>query len=339
MTAINPPYVCQGRTDHPAQLFRLALAGAAGAPFAAGGTSPAGGVDPYLGQAMAITGLASMNVQVGTGLVYIPNTTAWNGMYAGYNTATFNVPIAASSSTQWRSDYIVAQVTDPGDNTANWQVSSVAGAFSSSSPGALPALPANSIPLAIIRVVPNMSVTNGGGTVVDARVFNGLKGVFPTTSANKPSLTCPNGTMWYESDTQLLGMLIGGARKYVAFTSQLTSNDPWHAFNPLSNSWAVGGGGWAQYRYANDGRSVKISAKGLTLGTKTDGTIVSSNFPAGYRPINNHEFPVATDAIPAPTTAGTPRMTLDTSGNLKCFGFLGSTGVEVSWDVEVPLDL
>ncbi len=338
MAAIEPPYVCQGRTDHPAQLFRMALAGATGAPFAAGGTSPQGGVDPYIGQAMVVTGLASLNVQIGTGLVYIPATTAWNGMYAGYNTATFNVAIPAASATQWRSDYIVAQVTDPGDATANWAVNNVAGTFSASSPGALPALPANSIPLAIVRVVPNMTVTNGGGTVVDARIFNGLKGVFPTTSALKPATTCPNGTMWYESDTQLLGVLVNGSRKYIAFTSQLSSNDAWHAFNPLSNSWSVPGGGFAQYRYSNDGRSIKLSAKQLSPGTKTDGTVVSSNFPVGYRPINNHEFPISADALGG-LTAGMARMTLSTAGNLTVFGVNAAGLSEISFDVEVPLDL
>src|SRR6266571_450582 len=129
MAAANPPYACQGRTDHPAQLFRIAHATATGAPFAAGNTSPAGGVDPYLGQGMVVTGLASMNVQIGTGVVNIPHTTAWNGMYTGYNTATFNVALAAASATQWRRDLIVAQVTDPGDNTAAWNAVAVTGTF------------------------------------------------------------------------------------------------------------------------------------------------------------------------------------------------------------------
>jgi hypothetical protein len=334
MTAVNPPFVAQGRTDHPAALFRMMLAAASGSPFATGGTSPVGGVDPYLGGACAVTGLASMNVQIGTGVVFIPNSTAWNGMYAAYNSANFNLSIAASSSTQWRTDRVDAVVTDPGDNTANWNAVVTTGTFSSSSPGATPAAPANSIPLALIRVVPNMTVTNGGGTVVDSRIFNGLKGVFPTTSALKPSTSCPNGTMWYESDTQLLGVLVNGTRKYIAFTSQLTANDAWHAFNPLSNSWAVGSGGFAQYRYSNDGRSVKISAFNLTAGTVTDGTVVSNLFPAGYRPTSNHNFPVGCANVAG---SGSPRFTLDTSGNLKCFSI--GAGTNVSFETEVPLDL
>jgi hypothetical protein len=338
MTAIEPPFACQGRADHPASLFRMMLAGAAGAPFAVGNTSPAGGVDPYLGNAMAITGLASLNVQVGTGLVMIPNTTAWNGMYAGYNSATFNLAIAAASSTQWRTDRVDAVVVDPGDATANWNVVVTTGVFSSSSPGATPAAPANSVPLARILVVPNMTVTNGGGTVVDARVFTGLKGVFKTTSAAKPSLTCPEGTMWVESDTHQIGIILNGAYLYLVQSSRASADDPWHAFNPLSNAWAVGSGGFAQYRYSDDGRSIKISAKNLTPGTKTDGTIISTNFPAGYRPINNHEFPIAADALGG-LTAGMARCTLDTTGNLKIFGVNAGTLSEISFDAEIPLDL
>jgi len=337
MAAVNPPWACQGRADHPAQLFRVALAGVGGAPYAAGGTSPAGGVDPYMGQAMAITGLASMNVQIGTGLVFMPGTTAWNGVYAGYNTATFNVAIAAASSTQYRSDYIVAQMTDPGDATANWNVVAVTGTFSSSSPGALPALPANSVPLAIIRVTPNMTVTNAGGTVVDARVFRDLNGVWPTSSSARPSLSCPNGTMWYEADTHSLGVILNGAYQYLVDTTRSTSNDTWHAFNPLSNSWAVGSGGWAQYRWADDGRSIKISAAKLTPGTLAGGTVVSTNFPSGYRPISTHEFPVSADGVGS--GQGVPRMTLDATGSLKCWGFVGNAASEVSWEVDVPLDL
>lgn len=338
MAAVNPPWACQGRTDHPAALFRMALAGPTGSPFAAGGTSEVGGVDPYLGNAMAITGLASMNVQVGTGLVYIPSSTAWGGTYAGYNTATFNVALAASSSTQWRRDLICAVVTDPGDNTANWNVTATTGTFSSSAPGALPAQPANSVLLAIINVVPNMTVTNGGGTVQDARVFNGLKGIVRTTSGARPSLSCPEGTMWMESDTHQIGIIINGAYQYIVASARSTSDDTWHAFNPLSNSWSVPGGAFAQYRYTDDGRSVQISAKQISPGTKTDGTIVSTNFPAGYRPISNHEFPVACDQLGGLST-GMARMTLDTGGNLKIFGINGTTATEVSFDATVPLDL
>ncbi len=338
MAAIEPPFVCQGRTDHPAQLFRVALAGASGAPYAAGGTSPQGGVDPYMGQAMVVTGLASLNVQIGTGLVFIPNTTAWNGMYAGYNTATFNVAIPAVSTTQWRSDYIVAQCIDPGDATANWNVFDVAGVFSSSSPGALPALPANSIPLAIIRVVPNMTVTNGGGTVVDARVWNGLKGIWPTTSTARPSLTCPNGTMWYEADTFALGVIINGAYAYLN-TASPAAQDPWHNFNPLAAGWSVPAGGFAKYRKTFDNEVQLTAAIATTVGTSsTWTTITASPLPAGYRPPSNHIFAAATDAESASPSQQSPRAQLLTTGHIQ-LQYISTSALFAEFEARIPLDV
>jgi len=339
MTAVNPPWACQGRTDHPAALVRMAQAGATGAPFALGGTSPAGGVDPYFGQALAITGLASLNVQVGTGLVFMPNTTAWNGQYAGYNSATFNVALAAASSTQWRRDLIVAQCTDPGDNTANWNVVAVTGTFSSSAPGALPAQPANSILLAVVNFVPNMTVTNGGGTVVDSRVMNGLKGVWPTTSALRPSLSCPNGTMWYESDTQSLGVIIGGAYRYINVSAPAVQ-DPWHNFNPLAAGWSVPVNGYAKYRKTFDNEVQIEGAIATTVGTSgTFTTITASALPAGYRPVNDHIFPVTTDQIAtSPTTNQSPKGKIMTTGHIQLQAISSSANF-IWWEVRCPLDI
>jgi hypothetical protein len=291
-----------------------------------------------MGQALIVTGLASMNVQIGTGVVHIPNTTAWNGMYTGYNTATFNVSIPAASSTQWRSDYIVAQIVDPGDATANWAVNDVVGTFSSSSPGALPALPANSIPLAIIRVVPNMTVTTGAGTIVDARVFNGLRGVFPTSSSARPSLTCPNGTIWYESDTHSLGVILNGAYQYLVDTTRSTSNDTWKPLT-LQNGFTFNTGGYASYRYADDGRSVKVSARGISPPASFAENTIVMTLPSGYRPINPHEFAVATDLLAyVGSNAKGPRFTVDTAGTLRIWG-VAAAATTVSMDIDIPLDL
>jgi hypothetical protein len=314
----------------------MAQAGATGAPFALGGTSPVGGVDPYFGAAALITGLASLNVQVGTGLIYIPNTTAWNGMYAGYNTANFNVSIAAASSTQWRTDRVDAVCTDPGDATAAWNAVVTTGTFSSSSPGATPAAPANSIPLALIRVVPNMTVTNGGGTVVDNRTMNGLKGVWPTTSALRPSLSCPNGTMWYESDTQALGVIVAGAYRYINVTAPAVQ-DPWHNFNPLVTGWSVPVSGFAKYRKTFDNEVQITASLATTTGTAGDNlvTITSSALPAGYRPINNHPFAVATNI---PATARQAFGQLLTTGHIQ-LNDVSTTASNVWWEVKIPLDV
>src|SRR6185437_5103452 len=161
----NPAGFLQNRTDHPAQLWRMANAGLVPGPMPALATSPAGGVNPYFGNRLFVAGNAAMNVTVQTGLVYMPGAAAWQGIYAGYNPANYTVTVPAASSTQWRSDYIVAKQLDTafGDASDTWDIVDVAGAFSSSSPGALPTLTGNVVPLAIIRVVPNMTVTNGGG--------------------------------------------------------------------------------------------------------------------------------------------------------------------------------
>lgn len=277
----NPPYVAQGRTDHPAVLFRMALAGVAGGPVAVGATSPGGGVNPVLGSRLTPSGLSSMAVQIGTGLCYIPNSTAWNGMYACYNTAATNVNINASSSTQWRRDYIIAQVVDPGDNTAAWSLTNVTGTFSSTSPGNLPALPSNCIPLAIVNVVPNMSVTSGAGTVTDARPFQPLPGPIPTTSSNKPPLTVPEGTMWFETDTNLLGIVVNGAYSYIPTGAQV---DVWHTIAPF-NGWTASSQ-TPRYRLTNDG---ELELNGAVNG----GSATAAQFftlPAGWRPLNTQTY-------------------------------------------------
>jgi hypothetical protein len=280
-----------------------------------------------------------MNVQIGTGLVYIPNTTAWNGMYAGYNTANFNVSIAAASGTQWRTDRVDAVCTDPGDNTANWNAVVTTGTFSSSSPGATPAAPANSTPLALIRVVPNMTVTNGGGTVVDNRLIAGLKGVWPTTSAARPSLSCPNGTMWYESDTQSLGVIVAGAYRYINVAAPAVQ-DPWHNFNPLVTGWSVPANGYAKYRKTFDNEVQIEGAIATTAGTSgTFTTITQSPLPAGYRPVNDHLFPVTTDQIAtSPTTNQSPKGKLMTTGHIQLQAISTSANF-IWWEVRCPLDI
>jgi hypothetical protein len=278
----NPAFASQGRTDHPAALFRMMLAGLAGGPAAVGVTAPAGGVNPTLGARLAPAGLASLAVQIGTGLVYIPNSTAWNGMYAAYNTASANVSLAAVSTTQWRRDLIIALMTDPGDATAAWTLAAVTGTFSSSAPGALPTQPANSVLLAIINVVPNMTVTSGGGTVNDARQFQPLPGPWTTTSSARPSLSAPEGTMWYETDTNLLGVIVNGTYQYIPYGA--TTADPWHTITPV-NGWTASSQ-TPRYRITQDG---ELELNGAVSGAAASaGTFFT--LPVGWRPATTQTF-------------------------------------------------
>jgi len=234
MAPIQPAYVMQNETNHPAQLFRMALAGLTpSSNMPAGATSPGGGVHPAWGNRLAVTGTAGLTVNVNTGLVYLPGTTAWQGCYAGYNTASVAVTIPTISGTQWRRDYIVAKQDDTafGDGDDNWVIIDVPGTNSSSAPGALPALPNNCVPLAIVVCTPGMTVTNGGGTVVDARQYCSLPGPIPTTSANRPSLSCPEGTMWYELDTHSMGIIVSGAYVYLFTTLGASAVNFWTTSN------------------------------------------------------------------------------------------------------------
>lgn len=340
MAASNPPYAAQGRTDHPAVLFRQVLAGLASAPIAAGATSPIGGVHSGFGSGMAVSGLASMNVAVGTGLVYIPASTAWNGVYGAYCASSFNVSLAASSSTQWRRDYIVAQMTDPGDATAAWNAVAVTGTFSSSAPGALPAIPSNSIPLAIVNVVPNMTVTSGGGTVQDARIFLPLPGVWPTTSSLRPSLSAQEGTMWFETDTNQLGIIVNGAYQYVSIATAIA--DTWHDMRPCAAGFnGTNAGSYPpQYRKTPDGQHVELFGS-LTLAAVYTGVAVFTNpLPAGYRPNHDVHIVMNLESNGSSNLVTTPGIWIKSTGVIQFQNFptgLASTFVDLH-NISFPLD-
>jgi hypothetical protein len=303
----------------------MALAGSAVNPQAVGSTVSAGGVSQQFGNALAVTGLASMAVSVGTGLCYIPSSTAWQGEYAAFNTGSFNVSISASSTTQWRRDYIVAQVTDPGDNTANWNIVPVTGTFSSTSPGALPAIPNNSIPLGIVNVVPNMTVTNGAGTISDARSFMALPGPKTCTSSSKPALTCPNGTMWYETDTNQVGIIVAGAYKYVNIGTAL---DTFHTVT-YQNGWTAQAAGLdLEYTRLQNGL-IALTGR-LTCGTTfSPGPQTIATLGTGYRPAQPSAFIPSqahggVGATPPYEMDASGLVVVDSSGNIKVYGAMNA---------------
>jgi hypothetical protein len=288
----------------------MALAGCSGGPFAQGLTAPSGGVHPSFGNQLAAVGTASMTVNVDTGLVYMGGSTAWQGTYAGVNTGLYGVTVPAANSSQWRSDYICAQQLDTAyaGATDTWDIVDVPGTFSGSAPGSLPALPASSVPIAIVRVVPNMTATNGGGTVVDARRYTALPGPLYTTSTNKPALTCPEGTMWFETDSNKLGIIISGAYVYLYAPA-----DPWHTMS-LTNSWTNRGAGFptAKYRLiTSPPNSVQI------VGAISAGTLnvaFASALPAAYIPATLQSLVADVRAFTTTTLNTIPALDISTAG-------------------------
>lgn len=338
MSPINPSFCLQNRTDHPASAFRLALGAVAAGGMAVGATSPAGGVHPAFGNAMAVTGTSGLSVNVDTGLVYMPATTAWYGAYVGYNAASYNITLAAVSTTQWRTDAIVAVQNDSavggtvyGANGADgWDIVAITGTFSSSSPGATPTLPNSSVLLALIRVTPNMTVTNGVGTVVDSRSYMPLNGPIWTTSAGRPPTTAPEGTTWWETDTHLMGILVQGAYQYMYLVPG-TANPPdtWHALPVLQNSWAlITGLPSSGYRKRPSDPTVVEFMCQVQNGNRADGTSLLT-MPAGYAAAGNYQRMGCSTGTgwTSPRTDGeSPQLLVDTSGNVTLLGMPNGAG-------------
>jgi hypothetical protein len=323
---VNPAYVMQGRADHPAQLFRMALAGVATGPAAVGVTSPKGGVSPFFGGAMQVTGLGSMNVTVNTGLAYVPHSSAWNGAYACYNAATYNVSIPGASASQYRRDYIAIAVTDPGDATASWDIVDVQGTNSSTSPGSLPTLPNNALPLGIVNVTPNMTVTSGAGTITDSRSYAPLPGPYICTSTTRPINTAPSGTIWYETDTGSMGIMVNGAPQYFVIAPSVI--DTWHDMRPGNSGWgtSVTGEYPPQYKFSPDGLRVELFGA-VTIkpsGTISNVAIFANAVPSPYRPAVTVRGSLVLEGVAGFT--GYPQWAMHSDGTLRFEGIDGQYG-------------
>lgn len=344
MAPVNPSYALQNRTDHLASTFRMAMVGLVnGGPLAQGVTAPLGGVHSTLGNRMVVTGNAAMTVNIDTGLVYIPATPAWNGMYAAYNSALYTISIPAASATQWRSDYICAIQNDSATSTNyagvttgvdGWDIVDVPGAFSSSAPGVLPSVPNNAVTLAVIRVTPNMTVTNGAGTVVDFRQYIPLSGPWPTTSGSKPSLSAPEGTMWWEQDTNLLGILVNNTYQYIP--TYPVNTDVWHNLGTILGGWTVSG--VARYKRTVD-NEVRVDLNNIVPpGTPpSDGTVIwttPNGLPVGYRPLRTYRLTAYSH------NSGTeqPAWEIGTGGAITVFGVGGTTTNRLDLYGKFPLD-
>lgn len=112
------------------------------------------------------------------------------------------------------------------------------------------------------------------------------------------------------------------------------TQETWHQFNPLSNSWSVPGSGYANYRITPN-NELQISAFIAAPGTGQNNVTIAT-FPSGYRPVSTHGFAVACDAVLAsPTTS--PMMTITSGGVLKSQGI--GNNANVYFEVRIPLDV
>jgi hypothetical protein len=333
MAPVIPSFILQGRTDNTAQAMRMALAADVIGAMVVGATAPGGGVHPAFGNRLNVTGTSGMTVNVDTGLVYMPASTAWNGIYAGWNIASYSVAVPAASATQYRQDYIAAVQTDTGSSTDVWDIVNVAGTFSASAPGALPTLPNNAVPLAIVAVTPNMTVTNGVGTVQDARVWAPLSSTIPCTSSTRPPLTCPEGTEFFESDTHMMGMIVNGAYQYeYNIPGGAALIDTWHDFGALSNSWTVNGTNpLSGYRRAPFDPSIMQIIVNFHSGVITNGTVIV-NLPSPYRVSANYQrIDLSCDIESAGWTSpradgGSPYLRFSTTGDISVWGLPNGAG-------------
>ena len=333
MAPVQPAFILQGRTDNSAQAMRMAIAADVIGAMQIGATSPGGGVHPAFGNRLNVTGTTGLTVNVDTGVVYMPASTAYNGIYCGWNIASYSVPLAAISGTQYRQDYIAAVQTDTGSSGDTWDIVDVVGTNSGTAPGALPTLPNNAVPLAIVACTPAMTVTNGVGTVTDARVWAPISSTIPCTSTTRPPLSCPEGTEFMESDTHLMGMIVNGQYQYeYNIPGVAATPDVWHDFPSLSNSWLSNGtnplNGYRRKPYDPTMMQVIFNLKS---GVITNGTVIM-NLPAPYRVSANYQrLDLSCDIEAAGWTSprsdgGTPYVRFSTTGDIAVYGLPNGSG-------------
>lgn len=117
-----------------------------------------------------------------------------------------------------------------------------------------------------------------------------------------------------------------------------TSTEPetretWHSFAPLSNSWSVPSGGFAQYRITPQ-NELQISAVIQAPGSSVNGVTIAT-FPVNYRAASTHRFVVATDTLIASVGNGWFSIT---SGGVMQSNNIGASAV-VGIETRIPLDL
>ncbi len=165
MTAVQPPYFMQTGA-HPAQVFRRTLKGL---------HRVQGIVAPGDLAVSAVAGDRAVSVAAGEGIIFGTENVLRQGAYNVLNDAAVQLAIAAADVTNPRYDRIVAQVRDAEFSGANndWLLAVVQGA-----PAAVPiepALPANVLELARLKVNAN-ALSFVAGDLLERRARSGPPG-------------------------------------------------------------------------------------------------------------------------------------------------------------------
>ncbi|GAA2112410.1 hypothetical protein GCM10009759_55110 [Kitasatospora saccharophila] len=221
MAIISPPAWQQGGS-YGARTDRLSvISGLLSYPGASGDEATPlrvrSGVKPsYQNQQLRVAaqGTPNMSVQVSAGFCYVENKDlAGYGAYTVVNDGPVNLPIAASSGSQYRKDTVVVQVLDAETlgtvNSGSLLV--VQGPYAASA-GATTrgTIPPNSVVLADVAVDAGVtSIT--AAKISDGRQFQVASGgIIPVTSTTLPDHPAPGQTYYLtDTDTFVYGTLAG----------------------------------------------------------------------------------------------------------------------------------
>ena len=252
MTLIQPPFVLANvGATHTASNDRMSVGALLAGASSAASLNARGGVAPALGGGMVVSPSTNLTLNVASGICYIPGTqAATQGVYICTSDATFQVTLDTAHGSLPRIDRVIARVQDSVYSGAlnTWTIEKVTGTAAGSP--AAPALPVNSIPLALVNVAA-LDTSISVGEITDDRDFIS-QGVIPCKSTDKPALnTVAEGQVIVLFDTGEIQMKFGGvwvSRSYATpivnvQTIQVTGNYTKPA--GAKSIWArgVGGGG------------------------------------------------------------------------------------------------
>jgi hypothetical protein len=232
-----------------------------------------GGVGLNYGQTcfkVVQNGSPNMSVNVGTGFGFIPGqSTTTQGMYTVVSDAVTNLAIATANATNPRIDLVYAQARDAfySGTFSDFTFAVVTG--TPAPVPVVPALPANSIPLARVAVAANATQVLTGN-ITDVRLGQGSSGgLVQAPSAFMPTYAPAGQTLW-QPDT-------GKIKVYSNFSNweDLMQPGAWISYSP---TWATTAGsvainnGTLSGRYSKIGRQVTVQINWVAGTTTSFGT-------------------------------------------------------------------